>query len=86
MAVPPGGQQRLDSGLLVAAARANLDELELQDNRGSKRGATARTPSPNSDIVHPNPSSQLRLPPAAVKKSRGEAACRAARTFVSPGR
>ena len=71
---------------LAAAARASLDETELQDTRGSKRDATARTPPPNSDLVHPNQSSQLRLPPAAVKKSRGEAACSAALTLVSPGR
>ena len=43
VAPPPTQQPPL---ALVAAARASLDELEMQDDRGSKRDAHARTPHP----------------------------------------
>ena len=60
---------------LAAAALENPDYMELQDSRGSKRDATARTPPPNSNLDDPISASQLRLPPTAVKKCRGGAAC-----------
>jgi len=87
MAAPaPPGRPGLDSEQLAAAARETLDDSELQDFRGSKRDATARTPPPHSDLVHPHQSRPLRLPPTAVKKSRGGAACPAATAFDSPVR
>ena len=65
MAPPPTQQPPL---ALVAAARASLDELEMQDDRGSKRDAHARTPPPAA-----TPS--LRPPPAELrKKTRGAGA------------
>ena len=70
----------------AAAALEHLEDMEMQDTRGSKRDATARTPPPNSNINDPDSASQLRLPPTAVKKSRGGAACPAATAFDSPVR
>ena len=43
---PPGQHSPTQ---LLAAARASLDETELQDIRGSKRDASARTPPPKSN-------------------------------------
>ena len=80
----PPGQQRLDSEQLAAAARANLDESELQDHRGSKRDATARTPPPKSNPSHLRLANQLQPPPACLKKSRGGAACNAALAAAAP--
>ena len=80
----PPGQQQLDPGQLAAAARANLDESELQDNRGSKRVASARTPPPKSNPSHPNPANQPPPPPPGPKKSRGGAACSAALAAAAP--
>ena len=67
------GQRR--SERLAAAALEAPDDMELQESRGSKRDATARTPPPNSNLDDPDSASQLRLPPTVVKKSRGGAAC-----------
>ena len=69
---------------LVAAARASLDETELQDIRGSKRDASARTPPPKSNPTHPNPTSPRMPAPAGKKKSRGGAACAAALAAAAP--
>ena len=80
----PPSQQQLDPGQLAAAARANLDESELQDNRGSKRVASARTPPPKSNPSHPNPANQPPPPPPGPKKSRGGAACSAALAAAAP--
>ena len=63
---------------LVVAARATLDDSELQDHRGSKRDASARTPPPKPSLRHPVLADQLQPPPPGKKKSRGGAACNAA--------
>ena len=80
----PPGQHRLASEQLVVAARANLDESEMQDHRGSKRDATARTPPPKSNPSHLSLANQLQPPPPGPKKSRGGAACNAALAAAAP--
>ena len=76
VAPPPPTQQ--PPLALVAAARASLDELEMQDDRGSKRDAHARTPPPA-----PTPSP--RPPPAeSRKKTRGAGAMQAALAAAAP--
>ena len=75
VAPPPTQQPPL---ALVAAARASLDELEMQDDRGSKRDAHARTPHP---AATPSP----RPPPAeSRKKTRGAGAMQAALAAAAP--
>ena len=72
---PPTQQPPL---ALVAAARASLDELVMQDDRGSKRDAHARTSPP---AATPSP-----LPPPAEsrKKTRGAGAMQAALAAAAP--
>ena len=67
MAPPPTQQPPL---ALVAAARTSLDELEMQDNRGSKRDAHARTPPP------PPLPPRVRPPPSHGRRLAGPAPCR----------
>ena len=64
LAAPPPPSQPPPSAL-AAAARAALDACELQDDRGSKRDALARTPPRPAPAPKP-------LPPAEPrKKTRG---------------
>ena len=53
--VPPPPPSQPPPSALAAAARAALDACEMQDNRGSKRDALARTP--------PRPTAAPTLPP-----------------------
>ena len=77
-AEPPAADQRAPpsqqpSTALVAAARASLDVSELQDDRGSKRDALARTPPPATapESALPPPLTHARgLRPAGVRASR----------------
>ena len=81
----PPGRQMLDSEQLAAAARATLDDSELQDHRGSKRDASARTPPPKSNPRHPSLAKQPQPPPPpGPKRSRGGAACNAALAAAAP--
>jgi hypothetical protein len=71
---PPRQQPTL---ALAAAARATLDPSELQDLRGSKRDALARTP--------PSAPPPERPPPAeSRKKTRGTGALQAALAAAAP--
>ena len=71
---PPSQQPTL---ALAAAARATLDPSELQDFRGSKRDALARTP--------PSAPAPERPPPAeSRKKTRGTGALQAALAAAAP--
>ena len=54
---PPSQQPHL---ALAAAARASLDEFEMQDDRGEKRDAHARTPPPPPPPSAPPPPSHGR--------------------------
>ena len=71
---PPSQQPTL---ALAAAARATLDPSELQESRGSKREALARTP--------PSAPPPERPPPAeSRKKTRGTGALQAALAAAAP--
>ena len=71
---PPSQQLTL---ALAAAARATLDPSELQESRGSKREALARTP--------PSAPPPERPPPAeSRKKTRGTGALQAALAAAAP--
>ena len=71
---PPSQQPTL---ALAAAARASLDPSELQESRGSKREALARTP--------PSAPPPERPPPAeSRKKTRGTGALQAALAAAAP--
>ena len=71
---PPSQQPTL---ALAAAARATLDPSELQESRGSKREALARTP--------PSAPPPERPPPAEPrKKTRGTGALQAALAAAAP--
>ena len=74
---PPSQQP---SAALVAAARASLDASELQDARGSKRDALARTPPPAAAPERPPPPADARKRPA----SRGGAQLEAALARAAP--
>jgi len=51
---PPAAEPAAVFGAVAAAARAALDACELQDDRGSKRDALARTPpAPPRPLPHP---------------------------------
>jgi hypothetical protein len=74
-ALAPPSQQPTPA--LAAAARASLDPSELQDFRGSKRDALARTP--------PSAPPPKRPPPAeSRKKTRGTGALQAALAAAAP--
>ena len=72
---PPSQQPHL---ALAAAARASLDACEMQDDRGAKRDALARTP--------PRPAAPPTRPPPAEprKKTRGVATFEAALAAAAP--
>ena len=74
----PASPSQQPSLALAAAARASLDASEMQDVRGSKRDALARTP--------PRPAAPPTRPPPAEprKKTRGVAAFEAALAAASP--
>ena len=74
---PPSQQP---SAALVAAARASLDASELQDARGSKRDALARTPPSAAAPERPPPPADARKRPA----SRGGAQLEAALARAAP--
>ena len=76
-AAPPSQQP---SAALVAAARASLDASELQDARGSKRDALARTPPSAAAPERPPPPADARKRPA----SRGGAQLEAALARAAP--
>ena len=71
---PPSQQQPI---ALAAAARAALDPCELQDDRGSKRDALARTPPPAAAPKRPPPAESR-------KKTRGAGAMQAALAAAAP--
>ena len=71
---PPRQQPTL---ALAAAARATLDPSELQDLRGSKRDALARTPPSAPPPEHPPPAESR-------KKTRGTGALQAALAAAAP--
>ena len=85
-AEPPAADQRAPpsqqpSTALVAAARASLDVSELQDDRGSKRDALARTPPPcHRPRERPPPPADARKRPA----TRGGACLEAALARAAP--
>ena len=62
---------------LAAAARASLDEFEMQDDRGEKRDAHARTPPPAAAPERPPPAESR-------KKTRGSGAVQAALAAAAP--
>ena len=77
---PPSQQPHL---ALAAAARASLDACEMQDDRGAKRDALARTP--------PRPAAPLTLPPSAeparkktARRGLGSAVAAAAPAAAAP--
>ena len=71
-AAQPAPPSQQPSTALVAAARASLDASDLQDDRGSKRDALARTPPlPPPPSALPPPLTHARgLRPAGVRASR----------------
>ena len=66
LAAPPPPSQQQPSAL-AAAARAALDACEMQDGRGSKRDALARTPPRPTAAPTPAPSAE----PARKKMAHG---------------
>ena len=74
----PASPSQQPSLALTAAARASLDASEMQDVRGSKRDALARTP--------PRPAAPPTRPPPAEprKKTRGVATFEAALAAAAP--
>ena len=79
-AAQPAPPSQLPSPALVAAARASLDASELQDSRGSKRDALARTPPSASAPERPPPPADARKRPA----SRGGRQLEAALAHAAP--
>ena len=79
-AAQPAPPSQQPSAALVAAARASLDASELQDARGSKRDALARTPPSASAPERPPPPADARKRPA----SRGGAQLEAALARAAP--
>ena len=71
---PPSQQPHL---ALAAAARASLDESEMQDDRGAKRDAHARPPPPAAAPERPPPAESR-------KKTRGSGAVQAALAAAAP--
>ena len=79
-AAQPAPPSQQPSTALVAAARASLDASELQDARGSKRDALARTPPSAAAPERPPPPADARKRPA----SRGGAQLEAALARAAP--
>ena len=79
-AAQPAPPSQQPSAALVAAARASLDASELQDARGSKRDALARTPPSAAAPERPPPPADARKRPA----SRGGAQLEAALARAAP--
>jgi len=79
-AAQPAPPSQQPGTALVAAARASLDASELQDDRGSKRDALARTPPSASAPERPPPPADARKRPA----SRGGAQLEAALARAAP--
>ena len=79
-AAQPAPPSQQPSTALVAAARASLDASELQDDRGSKRDALARTPPSAAAPERPPPPADARKRPA----SRGGAQLEAALARAAP--
>ena len=79
-AAQPAPPSQQPSAALVAAARASLDASELQDDRGSKRDALARTPPSASAPERPPPPADARKKSA----SRGGRQLKAALACAAP--
>ena len=83
-AAQPAPPSQQPSTALVAAARASLDASELQDDRGSKRDALARTPPSASAPERPPPPADARKRPASRGGRQLEAALARAAPAAEP--
>ena len=83
-AAQPAPPSQQPSAALVAAARASLDASELQDDRGSKRDALARTPPSASAPERPPPPADARKRSASRGGRQLEAALARAAPAAEP--
>ena len=83
-AAQPAPPSQQPSAALVAAARASLDASELQDARGSKRDALARTPPSASALERPPPPADARKKSASRGGRQLEAALACAAPAAEP--